>query len=64
MVEPHLYGQLCGMCGNFDRRPENDMMNQYGAIINNVPDLGATWAADRIIEIVGIIKPLSYNIAF
>lgn len=39
-------GALCGMCGNFDSDPTNDMSDSYGGLTNDAATMAQSWNVD------------------
>ncbi|XP_074075051.1 IgGFc-binding protein [Macrotis lagotis] len=37
------HGAVCGLCGNFDRNPNNDMVFPNGSLANSIPSWGGSW---------------------
>uniref|UniRef100_A0A674J5D4 VWFD domain-containing protein n=1 Tax=Terrapene triunguis TaxID=2587831 RepID=A0A674J5D4_9SAUR len=37
------YGATCGLCGNFNQNPEDDMMSSKGTIVSSIMDWAASW---------------------
>ncbi|KAM7138220.1 IgGFc-binding protein-like isoform 4-T4 [Macrochelys suwanniensis] len=37
------YGATCGLCGNFNQNPEDDMMSSKGTRVSSIVDWAASW---------------------
>ena len=41
-----MESNLCGLCGDFDKNPDNDMRNTLGSVITDTDTLLAAWQVD------------------
>ncbi|KAJ1132329.1 hypothetical protein NDU88_010651 [Pleurodeles waltl] len=39
------YGAVCGLCGNFNDKTEDDMITQSGSLVNSILDWARSWKA-------------------
>eukprot|EP00116_Pleurobrachia_bachei_P001585 sb/3461847/ len=45
-VASDMESNLCGLCGDFDKNPDNDMRNTLGSVITDTDTLLAAWQVD------------------
>ncbi len=43
-VPDTLINKVCGLCGNYDGNPDNDMMTLEGKLNNDTAELAEAWA--------------------
>ncbi|KAK3525341.1 hypothetical protein QTP86_030053, partial [Hemibagrus guttatus] len=44
-VPESFKGKMCGMCGNFNGKKEDDLTTPSGSVAGSIPDLGKSWRA-------------------
>ncbi|KAF3836691.1 hypothetical protein F7725_004155 [Dissostichus mawsoni] len=42
-VPSSYYDQMCGLCGDYDGKPDNDFTKPDGVLVGNVNDFGNSW---------------------
>ncbi|XP_053087229.1 IgGFc-binding protein-like [Pangasianodon hypophthalmus] len=42
-VPESFKGKMCGMCGNFNGKKEDDLTTPSGSVVSSVPELGKSW---------------------
>ncbi|OQR77795.1 BMP-binding endothelial regulator protein-like [Tropilaelaps mercedesae] len=42
-ASPTLKGSLCGLCGNFNDKRDDEYTTRHGMIVQNVNDFGSSW---------------------
>lgn len=52
MVSQQHEGHLCGMCGDFDGNPDDDLRNKFGAVTTDINALADSWKNDVCEQIV------------
>ena len=45
-------GHLCGMCGDFDGDPSDDLVNKFGTITTNIEELAKSWNNDVSVNFI------------
>ena len=41
------YDQMCGLCGDYDGKPDNDFTKPDGVLVGNVNDFGNSWQTEE-----------------
>ena len=55
MVSKQHEGHVCGMCGDFDGDPGDDLRNKFGAITTDINALADSWKNDVCEQFVFLI---------
>ena len=42
-VPPRMAGKMCGLCGNFNGNPEDDLIGKHGAMVPSGQQFGNSW---------------------
>ncbi|XP_041840432.1 zonadhesin, like [Melanotaenia boesemani] len=46
-VPSSYYDQMCGLCGDYDGKPDNDFTRPDGTLVGNVNDFGNSWQTEK-----------------
>lgn len=50
IVPESFKGKMCGMCGNFNGKKEDDLTTPSGTIAGSIPELGKSWRVPGLPE--------------
>ena len=45
-MSPNMASKTCGMCGDYDGSPDNDLRDSYWGVTDDVDVMGKSWNAD------------------